>query len=455
MGNVSAAVGHAAHRHLEVATKRATVEMQAGLSSDPEQLIFIVGNYDKGKKQYENALAFLKNTFGPEIPMLGMNSMGTFTQSGYSLRGVAIMGLQGVAVDPIRVPRIRIRSKQKGQRIAKFFKKQTLPQEKSVSVHFPPGIVFPKFMIEKMIAQKPTKFFAGFNLPPVYWFSGLMRRMGKLTGKLFDLTGLGMPYTGTWNAFVEMHKAGLNFIGANGANVLDMSHSFQFHNYKIFKKSMVSFQLRSKDLQFGTGIECAANTTDKECNIQDYLPGGFATKINNKWGRDAVFELNNNPSPELWYHHYQDFQFMDLVHPFCIEDPEEEIGDSARIYCLGANPQFRAALHTAPDQVLERIRKKKIRAVMGYQSGEQLIDFIGKSLSNIKEQAGITKPKFAFLFDCINCLMALSHRFKAIPAQIREVLDDTPYLGIIACGEIISNPYPLANMSVVSLIAGS
>ena len=92
---------------------------------------------------------------------------------------------------------------------------------------------------------------------------------------------------------------------------------------------------------------------------------------------------------------------------------------------------------------------------MGYQTGEQLIDFVASKIQAIKEKQDIVKTKFGFVFDCVNCMMALSHRFKAIPPRISEALDDAPFLGIAAGGEIISSPYPLANMSMVALIAGS
>jgi hypothetical protein len=454
LGNVSAAVGHVAHHDLEMATKRALSEMQGGLSGDPDLLIFVTGNYNKGKKPFKKALKALENALGSEIPMLGMSGMGTFTSTDYSLRAAAVMGLRGVEVDPIRIPRIRVRSKQKGQKIVKYFKKRTRPTDHSVSVHFPTGLVFPSVMMAKMSAQKPSKLFAAFNLPTIKWFSGLMRRVGKLSGKMMDLTGLGMPYTGTWNAFIEMHKAGLDFIGSNGGNIFDSSYSYQFYNYRLYAKSMVSFQLRSPDLKFGTGIGSAAKLTKKECKINDYIPGGFITKIDGKWGKDAIFELNNINDPLLYYKHAQELLYFDAAHPFCVVDPNLP-EDDVRIYGLGGNPQFRAAMHSMPDQVLERVRKKKIKAVMGYQTGEQLIDFVGEKIEQIKEGRGITEPKFGFIFDCVNCMMSLSHRFKAIPARMREVFGDAPFLGLAAGGEIISSPYPYANMSAVSLVAGS
>ena len=453
MGSISAAAGHTAHRDLLVATKRAISEMESGLSRDPDLLILVTGNYNKSKKPYRKTLRMLENSFGPDIPMVGMTSMGTFTTKDYSLRAAAVMGLCGVQVDTIHVPRIRIRSRQKGKRIAKHFLKQKDSMDNCASVHFPTGLFFPSTIMNKMNAQKPSRLFAAFNLPPILWFSGMMRRFGKVTGKLMDLLGLGMPFSGTWNAFEEMHTQGLQFIGANAGNIFDSSYSYQFYNYKMSSRAMVSFQLRSNDLRFGTGIGCAANLTEKEYNIQDYIPGGFITKINKQWGKTAFLEANEIPSAELYYKHAQEMLYMDTAHPLCIIDPSLE--DDNRIYCLGGNPQFRAALHSIPDQVLERIRKKEIKAVMGYQTGEQLIDFVASKIQAIKEKQEIVKPKFGFVFDCVNCMMALSHRFKAIPPRISEALDDAPFLGIAAGGEIISSPYPLANMSMVALIAGS
>ena len=135
---------------------------------------------------------------------------------------------------------------------------------------------------------------------------------------------------------------------------------------------------------------------------------------------------------------------------------DPELGeDDVRIYGIGANPHLRAAMHSAPDHDMERIRKKKIKAVMGYQTGKQIIEAVPLRLQGILEEAGILQPKFGFVFDCVNCMMALSHRFGEIPKRIRDVLGDTPFLGIGAGGEFISLPNPMANMSMVSLLAGS
>ncbi|MHA2273348.1 MAG: hypothetical protein ACXACI_15935 [Candidatus Hodarchaeales archaeon] len=454
MGNVSASVGHVAHRDLGVATKRALADMEGGLSGDPEFVIFITGNYPKGKKSHKEALKVLEASLGRDIPMLGMTGMATFTATDYSVRGAAVMGLQGVDIDPIRTPRICVRSKQKGQKIAKYFKSKAAPTEKSASVHFPKGLIFPGIMMNKLSSLKPSKLFAGFNLPTIYWFSGLMRRVGKLSSKMMNLSGIGMPYTGVYNAFEEMNKAGLQYIGSGGGNIFTSAYSYQFYNYRLFQKAMVSFQMRSKTLKFGTGLACAANMTDKEVNIQDYIPGGFLVKINGKWGRDAVFELNDVQDPQIYYKHAQEVLYFDSAHPLCLVDPDLDEGD-VRVYALGANPHLRAAMHSAPDHIMERLRKKKIKAVMGYQTGKQIIESVPVSLQKTLEEADILQPKFGFVFDCVNCMMALGHRFEAIPKRIRDVLGDTPFLGVGAGGEFISLPNPVANMSMVSLLAGS
>jgi hypothetical protein len=436
---------------LEVVQKCA--EKLAAKMEKPDVLMFYPSGYDPSdKKLHERVCKILKETF-PDSQMCGGLFGSTFSNEGYSLRGVTLAGIKGIDAEIVRAKNLRIKSKKKGKKMAKELAKRIKPDHNAVVLFGGFGPNYPPLLLNQMKFPRRFHAFMMMNSSLFLRVPILGKLMGKVMGMTMDRLNIGLHFN-SLNAFlVELNKQGVRFAGGSAVDSMNYRAPPIFINFKVYYKDSWLLLLQSKTLKFGLSIGIAGNcerTEDNEVKFGHNMPGGFVFKLDGKWARDALFDRLKIP-PEIYYKEMWDTIYMDSYHPLIVDYPD---CDHNPIVILGMNPNLKASMYTVADEVAEKLKKGEARAYMGYQSASDVAETVQETLTRAKEQQDIEKVEFGFVFECLNRMLILGDQFKNLVAKSHDYFGNVPFVGMTTSGEFISSTVPTNNCSVVCLVVG-
>lgn len=449
MENVS--VSHSDGRGLLEVTENCVADLKKKIEQ-PDLIMFFPGNYpatSQSKKEIKRSLQFLKKSF-PDSKMCGGVFCGSFSKKGFSIRGATLVGFKNIIVDVIKVSRPRIRSSSKGKKVVKKIKKMTLPGNSNVAVIFSPGAYFPPMMVNQLKTPRRIHIMSIMN-------SSLLRRipfigkiLGKLMGLFMDLFNIGFPLNSFSKFLDRFNDENIPFVGALTADPLYYSAAPVFVDYKLSANEAFVVLFQSSNLEFGISVDTAISYDDKDSlKIQKYIPGGFITEINEKWGKEAYLE-KLNIEPSIYYKSTRSTFFFDIYHPLVVDDPE---CDYKPLLALAGNPNLKSSLHTGLDSVIKRIVDEKAKVYVGYQSARDITSSLEKSLDEARNNITTENICFGMVFECVNRMMVLGDQFRNLVDIDNDFFGKTPYIGLVTGGELISKSVPTTVESVVSLIA--
>jgi len=444
-------VSHAEGRNLLEVTEKCSADLKKEIDQ-PDLIMFFPGNYpvsQRSKKELKESLHFLKESF-PGSKMCGGVFCGSFSKKGYSLRGATLVGFKNIQVEVIKVKRPRIRSSSKGKKVVKNIKKMVAAGNDSVAIIISPGPYFPPMMVNQLKTPRKIHVMSAMNsfLLRKIPFTGKI--LGKMMGIFMDLLNIGFPLNSFSKFLDRFNEAGIPFVGALTADPLYYSAAPVFVDYKQSFNEAFVVLFQSSELEFGISVDTAISYKDGDSiQIQKYIPGGFITEIDGKWGKEAYLEkLNMDPS--TFYKSTKSTFFFDIYHPLVVKDPE---CDYNPLLALAGNPNLKSSLHTGLDSVIKKAVENKAKVFVGHQSAKDITSSLEKSLKEARKSLNSEKICFGMVFECVNRMMVLGDQFRNLVEIDNEFFGKTPYLGLVTGGELISKSVPTTVESVVSLVA--
>ncbi|MFW9997021.1 MAG: FIST N-terminal domain-containing protein, partial [Candidatus Odinarchaeota archaeon] len=398
------------------------------------------------------ACKILKEAF-PNSQMCGGLFGSTFTNEGYSMRGVTLAGIKGVSTEVIRVKNLRIKPKKKGKKIIKELTKLVKPDHNHAVIFGGIGPNYPPFLLNQM--NHPRKFhaFMMMNSSLFLKFPFLGKLMGKIMGKAMDRLNIGAMFNAVNPFLVTLQEKGIKFAGGSVVDTWNFRSAPLFMDFKVSYKDSWLLLLQSEILKFGFSVGHGATCDKSPKNVVkfgNHMPGGFVFKIDGKWAREALFDRIKIP-PDLYYENMRETIYVDSYHPVIVDYPES---NQDHMMLVGMNPNLKASMYTLPDVVVNDLSKGKARAFIGYQSANNVKEVTRKTLEKAKEEQKIQKVEFGFVFECINRMLILGDQFRKLVTNNNSFFGNVPFVGVTTSGEYISSPLPTNNCSVVCLIAG-
>ena len=391
------------------------------------------------------------------VPLAGCSGLGMANKDDHGLKGAGIMLISGVSARSTIVKRFRIGTWIKTKKVIRdcerITKNENGRHSNTTHFFFPPGVGFPKFLANLLNHR-----IEGIN-PFMAMNNRIWRKLpflSKLAGRpieiLMDIAGVGISYSSPWPLFTQLYKKGIHFTGTFGADPLTMLKSYQFYNYKAYKDSLAFISISSPELQFESKTDSGARIIpDKKLYLESFINGGFAPRINGKWGTEALLELYGMENSADILERCTQRAFYSHTHrPLCVIDEKQ----NQNLYALGVNPNLKPAMITVPSQIAKKLMakdSKKCRAFIGDQSLQTIERSLENTLSNL-----ITKDTiFGLFFDCANRTMIVGDKFDQYIGKFQNYLGSIPYLIIFSGGEVNYQEYPIINFSTVSNVAKS
>jgi len=447
-------VGLKINHDLNYSTSKALKKASSELNEDPNIIIYFTGSHKGGSKTYERAMSIIQKKYS-EVPMVGCSGVGIAHHQDYGLKGAAIMMLSDIMAETHIIKRFRIINRLKTRKTVSLCNriKKTNKNLNTSFLFFPPGLGFPKFMVN-LLNHRIEGFNPFFILNNRIWknFPILPSFSGKIAGFLMDLLGIGISYSCAWPLFTSLFSKNMHFTGSFGTDALTMNKSYQFCNYKAYKDSLTFVSLGSSKLEFINHSDSGATPLqNKEFQIDSYLDGGFIPRINGEWGANALLKLYDmEQTPEILEEITQRYFYYLPHRPLCILDENKNIN----LYGLAINPNLKHGLITAPNQLAKRLRAKnsdKLRAFLTCQSAITIEETLDRTLKTLVTP----NTKFGLFFDCANRAMIVGDRFDQYLSKFKNHLGNIPYLIVFSGGEINSQHFPIVNFSLVSSLARS
>ncbi|MFW9990609.1 MAG: FIST N-terminal domain-containing protein [Candidatus Odinarchaeota archaeon] len=450
-------VAHANGRNLLEAVQSSAEDLAAKMGK-PELLMFFPSSYDPiDKKSYEQACKILKKMF-PDSQMCGGLFGSTFSNEGYSMRGVTLVGLKNsdLSAEVMRIKNLRSKSKKKGKKVAKKLAKRIKPENNAVVIFGGSGPNYPPFLLNQMNRPRKIHAFMMMNSSLFLKFPFLGKMMGNVMGRAMDRLNIGTMFNPINKFLVELNKQnkGIRFAGGSVIDTWNYRSAPVFINFKVSYKDSFLILLQSETLKFGlsvgNGAVCNNKTPESEIKFGNNMPGGFVFKIDGKWAREAMFD-RIKMSSDLYYKNMGETIYVDSYHPIIVDYPES---DRDHIMMVGMNPNLKASMYTLPDSVVDDLRKGKAKAFIGYQSATSVAETATKTLNQAKEEQGIEKIEFGLVFECINRMLMLGDQFRKLVKNNKDFFGNIPFVGVTTSGEYINGTVPTNNCSVVCLVAG-
>jgi hypothetical protein len=389
------------------------------------------------------------------VPLVGCSGVGLANKDDHGLKGVGLMLLAGISVKSYVVKRFRIGTRIKVRKVVNeceaVVENETNRCSNTTFIFFPPGLGFPKF-IANMLNHRLEGFNPFSMLNKGIWrnFPRLSTFSGKFVEFFMNLAGIGISYSSTWPLFTKLYKQGIHFTGTFGADPLTLNKSYQFHNCKAYKDSLVYVSLSSPELKFESRTDSGANIIpNKRFDVDSFLDGGFIPRIRGKWGAEALLELYGmEKTPEILEECTKKYFYYHPFRPLCVYDNEQ----NQNLYALAINPNLKHALITAPNQVVKKLKAKDPKHYQAFicdQSSITIEELLEKTLSEFVTLDVV----YGLFFDCGNRAMILGDRFDNFAKRYVNHFGDVPYLVIISGGEVNSQSFPIVNFSSISSVA--
>ncbi len=451
---VKASVGLHIDHNLKFATDKALGKAETEFDETPSVILYFTGTHSGGAEIYNQAMAIIRENY-PKVPLVGCSGVGIANKDDYGLKGAGLMFISGVKAKSHIIKRFRIGTRYKTWKIIKECEKTNKKEKKAHSnttnIFFPPGLGFPKFMVN-MLNHRLEGFNPFFVLNHWAWrkFPILSKIVGILVQISMNFAGIGISYSSSWSLFKQLYKKGIHFTGTFGADPISMKKSYQFHNYKAYKDSLSYVSISSPQLQFTSRTDSGAEIiADKRFDIDSFLNGGFIPRIRGKWGSLALLEmLDMDKTPDILEEFTRRYFYYHPYRPLCVLDEK----NNPNLYALAINPNLKHALITAPNQVVKKLNNKdsgNYNAFLCDQSAITIENLIDKTLSEL-----ITKDtSFSLFFDCGNRAMIVGDRFDQYTRKYANHLNNIPYLIIISGGEVNYQVFPIVNFSTISSVA--
>ena len=161
MKMIKTSVGLFIHHDLSLATEKALDQALKSFKNEPTGILYFTGTHFGGKKVYNQAMSIIKKKF-PNTPLAGCSGIGIANNIDYGLKGAGIMLFSGISIQTFLIERFRIRTKVKTRKILrnckKIKKKEEINNAATNFIFFPPGLGFPKLMVNLLNHRLP-----GFN----------------------------------------------------------------------------------------------------------------------------------------------------------------------------------------------------------------------------------------------------------------------------------------------------
>ncbi|MHA1213929.1 MAG: FIST N-terminal domain-containing protein [Candidatus Hodarchaeales archaeon] len=439
---------------LEFATVKALDQAGRDLNEDPSLILYFTGSHKNAPEVYERSLSLIRKKY-PSTPLAGCSGVGMANSRDHGLKGASIMLFYDVRAETHLVKRFRIFNRFKSWEIMRKCQKIVKKNSgmNSSFIFFPPGLGFPKFMVN-LLNHRIEGFnpFFIMNLPIWRKIPQLSFFASKITGFLMDLAGIGISYSSTWYLLTSLYEKGVHFTGTFGVDPLTMNKSFQFYNNKAVKDSLVYVSISSNELEFQSRTDTGAKINPtKTVEFDSFIDGGFVPSINGKWGADALLKLfEMEKTPEILEEFSRRYFYYLPFRPMCVLDANNK----QYLYSLAINPNLKHGLVTTPKQVAKRLNSKKsngFKAFISNQSASTIESLLEKTLDDSVSD----RTKFALFFDCANRAMLLGDRFDQYLSKFKKHLGEKPYLIILSGGEINYQNLPIVNFSMVSNIGNT
>ncbi|MFX1285414.1 MAG: FIST N-terminal domain-containing protein [Promethearchaeota archaeon] len=405
-------------------------------------------------KTYDSAMAIINDKY-PNVPLAGCSGLGMANKDDYGLKGAGLMLFAGITAKSTIVKRFRIGNWIKTKKVVRDCRKTVQKEYKRNSntthLFFPPGIGFPKFMVNMLNHRiEGINPFMAFNNRIWCKFPILSKLAGKPTELLMNIAGIGFSYSSSWPLFTQLHKRGIHFTGSFGADPITMLKAYQFHNCKTYKDSLAYMSISSPELQFESKADSGAKIIpDKSFSLDSFINGGFTPRIHGKWGADALLELfGMEKCPDILERCTQRSFYAHPYRPLCVIDDQQNLNP----YGLMVNPNLKHALITAPPQIAKKLHSNdpnRYNAFIGDQSSTTIENSLRKTLERLVTENTV----FGLFFDCANRTMVLGDKFGQYLDIFKNYLGKTPYLVILSGGEVNSQDYPIVNFTTVSHVA--
>jgi len=356
---IKTSVGLFIHHDLSLATEKALNQAEKNLKIKPTGILYFTGTHFGGKKVYNQAMRIIRNRY-PNTPLVGCSGIGIANNIDYGLKGAGIMLFSGISIQTYLVKRFRIGTKRKTQQILKncknIKKEEEIKNASTNFIFFPPGLGFPKFMVNLLNHR-----LQGFNpfcfLNNRIWrnFPFLSKISGKFSNFFMNIVGIGISYSCAWPLFQKLYQNKIQYTGTFGVDPLTMKKSYQFYNYKAYKDSITYISFSSSKLYFKSKTDTGAKIDiSKTFDLDSYLDGGFIPRIRGQWGAEALLKMYDmEKTPEILEECTQKYFYYHPFKPLCIIDKERK----KNLYGLSINPNLNHALITAPNQIARSVIK--------------------------------------------------------------------------------------------------
>ncbi|MFX1515007.1 MAG: FIST N-terminal domain-containing protein [Promethearchaeota archaeon] len=452
---MKAAVGIHINHDITQATIRALDQAEARLLKKPDLILFFTASHPGGAKVYNRAMSIIRERH-QDVPLGGCSGIGIATKDDYGIKGAGIMLLSGIVAKSNVIKRFRIGNRFKTRKVIKNCERtiqKAKEKDGSNTTHIfcPPGLGFPKFMAS-MMDHKIEGFNPFFALNSWVWrkFSFLPRLTGPLMEFFMNLLGMGISYSSSWPLFTKLYEKGIHFTGNFGADPLTLENTYQFCNFKAYKDSLTYVSISSPELRFESRTDSGAKIMPtKNFEVNSAIGGGFVTKANGKWGRDALLELiDMTETQDVLEENLRKYFYYHPYRPLCVIDDE----NNQNTYALSINPNINHALVTAPNQVVNKLHANDPHCYKAYicdQSASLIEDMVDETLTTT-----ITPDtSFSLIFECANRSMIIGEKYGDFVEKYSKHFKETPFLIVISGGEINSQKFPIVNFSAVTSTA--
>ncbi|UCG00552.1 MAG: hypothetical protein JSW11_13090 [Candidatus Heimdallarchaeota archaeon] len=452
---MKAAVGININHDLMQATIKALRQAESRLQKKPDLILYFTGCHPGGAKVYNNSLATIREKY-LEVPLGGCSGVGMATKDDYGIKGVGIMLLSGIKAKSYVIKRFRICNRLKTRKVVKNCEKtikQASKTDGSNTTHIfcPPGLGFPKAMANLM-DHKIEGLNPFFALNSRVWrkFSLLPSVTGPFMEFFMNLLGMGISYSSSWPLFTKLHEKGIHYTGTFGADPLTLEKTYQFCNYKAYKDSLTYVSISSPELRFESRTDSGAKIMPtKSFEVDSAIGGGFITKANGKWGRDALLELiDMTETQDVLEENTRKYFYYHPFRPLCVIDDE----NNQNTYAVSMNPNLNHALVTAPNQVVNKLHAKDphhYKAFICDQSATLIEDMLDETL----KKTITPDTSFGLLFECANRSMIIGDKYGEFVEKYSNHFREIPFLIVMSGGEINSQKFPIVNFSAVTSIA--
>ena len=453
---MKAAVGININHDLTQATIKALKQAESRLfPRNPDVILYFTGCHPGGAKVYNRAMATIRERY-QDIPLGGCSGVGVATKDDYGIKGVGIMLLSGVTSDSKVIKRFRIVNRLKTRKVIRNCEKTVkLAKERDGSntthIFCPPGLGFPKLMANLM-DHKIEGLNPFFALNNRLWrkFPILPSLSGPFMEFFMNLLGMGISYSSSWSLFTRLYEKGIHYTGTFGADPLTLEKTYQFCNYKAYKDSLTYVSISSPELRFESRADSGAKIMpSKRFEVNSALGGGFVTKVNGQWGRDALLELiDMTETQDVLEENTRKYFYYHPFRPLCVIDEE----NNQNTYAISMNPNLNHALVTAPNQVVNKLNAKdpnRYKAFICDQSATLIEDMLDETLTST-----ITPDtSFGLLFECANRSMIIGDKYGEFVKKYSQKFKEIPFLIVMSGGEINAQKFPIVNFSAVANIA--